>query len=117
MNITPSPRYGKGRVRYHADELRARLLKCSRVDEQSPLLRGVHCRVWLKGKTTFGHGQIWDGAKLDYAHRLALELLGGGVTQWALRHCDRPACIEPKHLYDGTPVDNARDVKVHGRRR
>lgn len=52
------------------------------------------------------------------AHRAALaEKLGRPVDGHALHHCDNPPCIEPSHLYEGSPLDNAADAKARGRAR
>lgn len=35
---------------------------------------------------------------------------------WALHRCDNPRCINPKHIYAGSPADNVRDSHKSGRR-
>ena len=35
---------------------------------------------------------------------------------WALHRCDNPRCINPKHIYAGSPADNVRDSYKSGRR-
>jgi hypothetical protein len=54
------------------------------------------------------------------AHRVAWILTNGGPIpegMYVCHTCDVPACVNPAHLYLGTPVDNARDVVVRGRRK
>lgn len=41
----------------------------------------------------------------------------GAPTPSVVRHrCDTPRCFNPSHLEPGTPLDNARDATVRGRR-
>ena len=35
----------------------------------------------------------------------------------ANHHCDRPICIRPKHLYEGTQAENMQDVSQRGSKR
>jgi hypothetical protein len=71
--------------------------------------------------TTNGGGygilpQPVHGSRL--AHRAALaEKLGRPVEGHALHHCDTPACVAPRHLYEGSPQDNADDAVARGRAR
>ena len=53
------------------------------------------------------------------AHRFSLMLkLGREIRPgyWACHTCDNPACVNPSHLYEGTPQDNARDCDNRRRR-
>lgn len=36
---------------------------------------------------------------------------------YALHKCDTPSCINPEHLYLGTPTENVADAKTRGRRK
>jgi len=57
-----------------------------------------------------------NGSRL--AHRAVLaEKLGRPVEGHALHHCDTPPCIAPRHLYEGSPQDNADDARERGRSR
>jgi hypothetical protein len=50
------------------------------------------------------------------AHRYAFELEHGRVPIGVLRHqCDRPRCVRPDHLVEGTQAQNRADTVVRGR--
>lgn len=78
------------------------------------------CRIWPYGKDRCGYGFPHIGHSRKYAHRVALERkLGVNLppTVYALHTCDVPSCVNPEHLYAGTPGDNMRDMKKRGRGR
>jgi hypothetical protein len=87
------------------------------------------CRVWSKVDVR-GPEECWPHTSPDsdgygrlvgpwgrLAHRAAYwvanscERLDGVVCH----HCDNPPCCNPKHLYEGTMLDNARDRDTRGR--
>lgn len=82
------------------------------------------CRVW-KGAWSgnrhpdFQYGIMWDGERRQLAHRLAWIEKHGPIPEGlsVLHHCDRPACINPDHLFLGTRPDNTRDMFRKGRNR
>ena len=56
----------------------------------------------------------------EYVHRIALAFkLGRPLMQgmWALHECDAPRCFNPRHLREGTPLDNVTDREARGRTR
>lgn len=79
------------------------------------------CWLWQGGCTVFGYGQIFSGdpagPRMLLAHRISWEEANGSIPHdlHVLHKCDVPACVNPTHLFLGTPKDNAVDMIRKGR--
>lgn len=76
------------------------------------------CWAWKSAHSTHGYGILSD-TRLTclYAHRLAYQLLVGPIPDdlHVLHTCDNRGCLNPKHLFLGTQVDNNKDRHMKGR--
>lgn len=75
------------------------------------------CWTWLGYRDRNRYGQFNDGTKIVYAHIYSFILAGNVLIpgNYVLHSCDVPACVNPKHLFQGTQKDNIQDCKLKGR--
>lgn len=83
--------------------------------------KGDGCWEWKgsENKNRGGYGAFGVFGKMVGAHVFALELDGRpvGKGQYACHTCDNPRCVNPAHLYVGSPSDNVRDMISRNRHR
>jgi hypothetical protein len=93
--------------------LRERLLVRYSVDPTTD------CWIYTGAINMYGYGHISLKRKTYLAHRVSYSLFAGPIPQGmcVCHKCDRPACINPIHLWLGTNADNVRDRNLKGRNR
>ena len=79
------------------------------------------CWCWTGRVDSCGYGMIRQGGRSGCdsslkAHRVAWAIARTEPGDMCVLHrCDHPWCVNPSHLYLGTPKDNAADRKRRGR--
>ena len=73
------------------------------------------CWHWTAATNTAGYGQIWDGTKLLYAHRLSYEMARGALAHGEVvdHICHTQACVNPAHLQAVTQKQNTENMHAH----
>jgi hypothetical protein len=75
------------------------------------------CWEWLKFCDGDGYGRVTINSEKFLAHRVAYMVYHGPIPDnlCVLHECDNPSCVNPEHLFLGTPQDNMDDKVAKGR--
>lgn len=72
------------------------------------------CWLWT-ASTRQGYGCIKIEGRVYDAHRIVWLLEHGTLpNKWVLHKCNNRLCVNPEHLYDGSPKDNYWDMRENG---
>lgn len=75
------------------------------------------CWVWLGFRDRDGYGHFSVNRRMELSHRVSYRLANGedlGPFK-GCHSCDNPPCVNPKHIWKGTSLDNNRDIVAKNR--
>lgn len=77
------------------------------------------CWIWTGTVNERGYGRVYSGGRMWIAHRLSWTQVNGPIPahMFVCHRCDTPSCVNPDHLFLGSPRDNVIDMAAKGRHR